>query len=423
MSGLGRAGYRERIADRELTRALESGGAVVIEGPKACGKTETALHHGRSAVRLDLDATARDAAAIAPELILDGERPRVIDEWQAVPPIWNHVRHAVDQAEKPGQFILTGSASPPDDPIRHTGAGRFSFVRMRTMTLVESGASTGAVSLEGLFDGVSQTATDPGIGLGDLADVITRGGWPAFQERSLAAAADAVVDYVQQMTRVDVRQASGARYLDESKLEAVMRSLARNVATEVANTRLAADGGGPDGPLSTNTVADYLRGLERVFVVEDQPAWGPHLRSKARTRTAPKRHFTDPSIAAALLRASPAKLMKDLNTLGLLFESLVVHDLRVLSQPLRGQVLHYRDSSGIEVDAIVELDDGRWGAIEVKLGAGLVEEGAASLVRFADQIDTNKRGTPAFLAVVSGTGFGYQRPDGVHVVPVGALGP
>lgn len=397
-------------------------GAVVIEGAKACGKTATASRVAASSVLLDVDEGARRALQVDPSLVLEGDRPRLLDEWQVEPRLWNLVRRAVDDAGTPGQFVLTGSSVPPDDADRHTGAGRFSFLRMRPMTLFESGHSSGTVSLAELFDGGEVRSTDPGLKLENLVERIVSGGWPAQQGRPVADAARAARDYLEQVRLVDISRV-GDRRRDPTRVGALLRSLARNVATEVSNATLAADAGGPDGALKEHTVAEYIDALTRLMVIEDQPAWSPHLRSRAVLRKSPKRHFVDPSLAVAALAAGPGRLLDDLHLLGLLFESMVIRDLRVLAQPLDGQVLHYRDNYGVEVDAIVQLADGRWGAVEVKLGEGMIETAVQSLQRFADQVDPDRSGTPTFLAVICGTGFGYLRPDGISVIPAGALAP
>ncbi len=302
------------------------------------------------------------------------------------------------------------------------GAGRFSFLRLRPMSLVESGAGQGGVSLAALLEGEQPSCADPGLAVTDLAELVCRGGWPAQLERPLAAACRAARDYLEQVRQVDVQRLDGRRR-DPQRLGALLRSLGRNGATEVKLSTLAADAGGADGPLDPRTVADHLQALERLMVLESQPAWRPHLRSKAALRQGSRRHFCDPSLAVAALGASPDRLLKDLEWLGLLFESLVIRDLRVLAQALDGEVFHYRDDYGIEVDAIVQLRDGRWGAIEIKLGEGQVDAAAQGLLRFRQQIDTSRTGEPAFLAVVCGKGYGYQRSDGIAVLPVGALGP
>jgi predicted AAA+ superfamily ATPase len=414
--------YCPRIVDGELRELLASAGAVVIEGPKACGKTMTALQQAASRVLLDIEQSARQVLAVDPALLLEGPSPRLLDEWQLAPELWNQVRRAVDAADQPGQFLLTGSAVPADDASRHTGAGRFSFLRMRPMSLFETGASSGAVSLHQLFAGHGPAVADPGLSVRDLSALIARGGWPAQQDRSLKAASRAARDYLEQIRQVDISRV-GERSRDPVRVATLLRSLGRHCATEAKLSTLAADAGGADGPLDGRTVSDYLQALERLMVIEDQPAWAPHLRSRARLRKAPKRHFVDPSLALAATGASAERLLEDFEWFGQVFKSLVIRDLRVLSQPLEGEVLHYRDDYGIEVDAIVHLRDGRWGAIEIKLGEGQVEAAATTLKRFAEQIDSQRSGSPVFLAVICGKGYGYRRADGVFVVPVGALGP
>ncbi len=414
--------YAPRVVDAELTARLASAGAVLIEGPKACGKTETALQQAASVVRLDLDRQAREAADIAPELILDQRAPVLLDEWQVVPSLWNQVRRAVDDRGRNGQFILTGSATPDDDVTRHSGAGRFSVIRMRPMSLVESGHSTGAVSLRALLQGQTQNARESGLTVSRLAELITVGGWPAQQHAGVVPASRAARDYLTQISHADISTVLSSRR-DPKKVDALLRSLARNVATEAAITTLAADAAGAEGTLDRETASIYLAVLERLMIVENQPAWAPSMRSRVQLRSSPKRHFVDPSLAVAALRASPASMLADLASMGLLFESLVVRDLRVLSQPLDGEVLHYRDNKGREVDAVVTTADGAWGAFEVKLGVSKVDHAAANLLNFAKQVDTTTCGEPRVLAVITGTGLAYRRPDGVHVVPIGALGP
>ena len=415
--------YRPRVVDTELSDRLRAAGAVVVEGAKACGKTATARQAAASEVLLDVDENARAAVAVNPSSVLGGPTPRLIDEWQVEPRIWNHVRREVDDRNLPGQFILAGSAVPADDATRHTGAGRFSRLRMRPMSLFEAGSSSGAVSLSALLKGEPTDSSDPGLAIEDLAQEIAQGGWPGLRGLSVAQAQQRVQDYLEEIRRLDIREVDGVRR-DPEKVGRLLRSLARNVATHVAVSTLVADTEGADGPLKRHTAGDYLAALERLFIVENQPAWAPHLRSRYVLRQAPKRHFVDPSLAVAALRAGPAALMRDLNLLGLLFESLVVRDLRVYAQAIDGRVLHFRDSDDLEVDAIVELGDGRWAAFEIKLGGSrLIEEGAASLTTFANRVDTAKSGDPAVLGVIVGSGYGYVREDGIHVIPIGALGP
>ena len=406
-----------RVVDAELSEALLGQMAVLIEGAKGVGKTETASQQARSRALLDVDQEARAAAAIDPSLVLAGHKPRLIDEWQEVPAIWNHVRRAVDAHE--GPFILTGSAVPADDATRHTGAGRFSRLRMRPMSLFELGQSSGTVSLGRLLDG-ERTRTDAAeLTISDLVEVICVGGWPALLGSSATHAQRILDGYLDSIARTDIRRVDGVSR-DPQKVWAVLRSLARNVGTEVSITTIARDTGG-SGSVDEDTARAYLAALERLMVVENQPAWAPRLRSRARLRSAPKRHFCDPSLAAAALQATPARLLRDLTYLGFLFESLVVRDLRVYAQHNGGSVLHYRDNIG-EVDVII--DGGiRWGAIEVKLGITYVEEAATNLKRFVERIDTRQSGEPAFLAVVVPTRYGYTRDDGVQVIPVQALAP
>jgi predicted AAA+ superfamily ATPase len=394
----------------------------VIEGPRACGKTATARQIAVSEVLLDVDTNARAAIEVDPALVLDGPTPRLLDEWQIEPAIWNHVRRAIDDRSGPGQFILTGSAVPPDDITRHTGAGRISRLRMRPMSLFETDRSSGSISLSELLEGRMSPSSDPGLSVADLAKEIALGGWPGLRGRSVEDALLAVRDYLEEIARVDVGRVDGT-HRDPGRVTRLLASLARNIATHTAATTLAEDTGGADGPLKDDTVREYLAALERLMVVEDQPAWAPHLRSKHRLRTASKRHFVDPSLAVAALGATPDRLLGDLNLLGFLFESLVVRDLRVYAQATDAWVSQYRDSGGLEVDAIVEASDGRWMAFEVKLGQGQIDAAAASLTRFAARIDTARCGSPALLGVIVATGYGYRRKDGVAVIPIGALGP
>jgi predicted AAA+ superfamily ATPase len=412
----------DRILDDEVARSLEAAGALLIEGPRGCGKTRTARRHASSEVLLDVDADARRLAALDPGLILSGERPRLIDEWQIEPTIWDHVRRAVDDAGRPGQFILTGSAVPADDIARHTGAGRIIRLRMRPMTLFETGASSGSVRLTELLQGRPARAFDPGTTIPDLARRMSVGGWPALRDATDGKAIRLTRGYVEEVRRVDVPRVSGSRR-DPERIGRVLRSLARHSATYAAATTIAADAGGSDGPLDDDTVREYLDALARIFVVEDQPAWAPDLRSRSILRSEPKRHFVDPSLAAAALGATPERLLKDPNLLGLLFESLVVRDLRVYAQASDATVRQYRDNTGLEVDTIIDCADGRWAAFEIKLGTRRIEEGATTLRRFVDRIDTAKVGPPAALGVIVGTGYGYVRDDGISVIPIGALGP
>ena len=414
--------YVPRVADGELVARLATAGAVLVEGPKFCGKTETARRAAGSEVMLDVDRAARDVVLLAPGLVLGQQPPLLLDEWQIVPELWDLVRREVDARRSPGQFILTGSATPTDDARRHSGAGRFSVMRMRPMCLAESRRSDATVSLDALLDGDTQPAKDPGLTIADLAEALTRGGWPALLELPLGTVTRSLRDYLTQVTHVDVLTLAGSRR-DPAKVDALVRSLARNTATEVSVTTLAVDAAVGGSSLDRSTVTDYLTALERLMVLDQQPAWAPSMRSRAQLRTSPKRHLVDPSLAVAAMRGSPTKLLGDLATMDTLFESLVVRDLRVLAEPLDGSVYHYRDNKGLEVDAIVQCDDGRWGAFEVKLGTSRIDDAAATLLGFASKVDTAATGEPGVLAVVTGEGFAYRRRDGVHVVPIGTLGP
>jgi len=415
--------YRPRVVDRQLRDLLDAVGAVVIEGPKACGKTATARRLAASEVLLDVDDTARETAAIDPGLILEGATPRLVDEWQLEPKLWNRVRREVDDRRQAGQFILTGSAVPPDETTRHSGAGRISRLQMRPMSLFELGKSSGSISLRELLGGEPARSPATEFTIRELAIEISIGGWPGLRDRSPEQALQGIRGYLDEIRRTDISRIDGVRR-DPERVGRILRSLARNVSTYVAETTLAADTAGSDGAsLSRNAVRDYLDALKRLFVVEDQPAWDTHLRSKYRLRRAPKRLFVDPSLAVAALRATPERVLRDMNLFGFLFESLVVRDLRVYAQACDAEVLQYHDSNGLEVDAIVQAADGNWAAFEIKLGGGRIEEGAASLKKFAKQIDISRSGEAAMLGVIVGTGYGYMREDGIAVIPITALGP
>ena len=415
--------YRPRIADQELAWRLEAAGAVVIEGPRVCGKTTTARQAAASEILMDADPRVRDAMAVDPRLLLAGPSPRLIDEWQTEPAIWNHVRRAVDDRPGLGHFILTGSAIPADDATRHTGAGRISRLRLRAMSLFELRRSTGRVSLKHLMNGEPVASGTNEQQLADVAELICVGGWPGHLRRnSIEAAMIANEDYLGEICRVDIARAGGTGR-DPERVNRFMQSLARNTATVVSTATMVRDTQGSDAAFTEQTARSYLAALERLMVVEQQPAWAPHLRSRSRLRTSRKRHFVDPSLATAALGAAPEHLLRDIPWFGCLFESMVVRDLRVYAQAMRAKVYHYRDNTGMEVDAIVDAGPGRWAAFEIKLGAGRVEEAARTLLRFAERVDTERCGAPAALAVITATGYAYQRPDGVGVVPVGVLGP
>ncbi len=415
--------YIPRIIDKELKDQLESVGAVVIEGPRACGKTETARQITASEVLLDVDENARALAAIEPAHILAGSTPRLIDEWQLGPSVWNHVRRTVDERRAPGQFILTGSAIPADDITRHTGAGRLTRLRMRPLSLFETGHASGAISMQALLEGVSPNAPEARIPIATLAERICRGGWPGNLNKTTDQVLRANRDYLNEIRRADIANGDGKRR-NPAKIGLLLRSLARNVATPAAVSTLASDmSEGNSSGMKPHTAAQYLETLERIMVVENQLAWAPRLRSRSVLRTRPVRHFTDPSLAVAALRLTPNRLLKDLQLFGFLFESLVIRDLRVYAQAADAEVYHYRASDGLEADAIVQAMDGRWAAFEIKLGGKRVDEGARNLLKLAQRVDRELCGAPSMLAVIVPSGYGYMRPDGVGIIPIGALGP
>ena len=415
--------YTRRVADAELKQCLAAAGAVLIEGPRASGKTETARQMAQSEVFLDVDRVAQDMIAVDPGLVLEGSTPRLIDEWQTAPVIWNHVRRAVDARVGKGHFILTGSAVPPDDITRHTGAGRILRLRLRPMSLYELGYSTGQVSLSDVLTGQPVTSPSTGLSVQDLAELICVGGWPGNLNSSLEEAIRVNRSYVADICRIDLQRVDGVRR-DPERVHRFLQSLARNVATLASLATIARDVSGPElGSMTGHTASAYLASLARLMVVEDQPAWQVHVRSRSRLQVSPKRHFVDPSIAAAALDTEPEHLLRDFAWLGLLFESLVVRDLRVYAQAMGARVYHYRDDAGLEVDAIVEAGAGRWVAFEIKLGLSRIDDAAKSLLKFADRVDTSRCGEPAALGVIVERGYGYVRPDGVSVIPLGALGP
>ncbi len=397
---------------------------MLLEGPKACGKTFTAEQFTNSQVYLDTDPAALDAIRVVdPGVVLNGTPPQLIDEWQLeATRIWNHVRSEVNRRGEPGQFVLTGSAVPEEDTRRHTGAGRFARLTMRPMSLFESGESSGAMSLATLLSGgrpsVSTTLTVP-----DIADLVARGGWPLNLDLPVEAAVQSNTDYLRNIADVDVSRIDGARR-NPALVQRLLQALARNVGMEQKVARLAAEVEGEEGTVARSTVYTFLDVLRRLMVLEEQPPWSTHLRSRATLRTASRTHFVDPSLAVAAVAAGPRRLLSDLNHLGLLFESLVVRDCRVYAEPLDATVHHYRDSDQLEVDIIIHARDGRWAAVEVKLGGEkAIDEAAAGLLRFAAKVDTTKVGEPAILGVVVASGYGYTRPDGVVIMPIGALGP
>lgn len=413
--------YLRRYADDILKESLEASGAVWIQGPKWSGKTRTATMQAKSVLLMqDPDETQNylQMAGLKPSLLLQGHAPRLIDEWQMAPVIWDAVRHAVDQRGETGQFILTGSTLPLNNAVMHPGTGRISRMVMRTMSLFESRDSNGEVSLKSLFDGMEPEGSST-LDIQELAFLVARGGWPGALGMTNQNALHQVENYVDAIVENDISEVDGVSR-DPIRARVLMRSLARNIATTTSLPVIQNDVDGSNKP-SSNTVSSYLNGLERLFVVENQPAWSPTLRSRSILRKTAKRHFIDPSIAVAALKTNPDGLLKDFNTLGYLFESLCIRDLRIYSQVLQGDVLHYQDNTGLEADAIIALHDGRWGAVEVKMGQKMVDEAAENLLKLKDKIDADKTNPPSFLMVLTGNGYAYRRKDGVFCVPIGCL--
>jgi len=416
-------GYRERVLDGELAERLSAIGAVLIEGPKACGKTESATQKASTTYRLDVDPAARNAASVAPGLLLDSPSPVLLDEWQVVPTLWDQVRRAVDdRSPTKGLYILTGSATPREDVNRHSGAGRIAIIQMRPMSLMESGHSTGQASLKAVLADDKVTAQDSGLTIPDIIDRICTGGWPALLDASSQDAGRWLRDYLNQIVLVDIQEL-GVRRRDPENIRRLLNSLARNVGTAAKVTALAKDVGGADGPVARATVDGYLDSLTRLRLTENSSAWAPHMRSATPLQSSPTRYFVDPSIAVAALSQGPTQLLGDLNATGLFFENLVVRDVRIYAQKLGGQVHHWRDQNQNEVDVVVTLPDGRWGAFEVKMNPADADKAAASLLSFVQKVDQSKAGPPAALGVITSTGFAYRRPDGVTVLPIGTLGP
>ncbi len=418
--------YRPRVIDRHVEEYLSAFGAICIEGPKWCGKTWTSSHHSKSEILIGDPAgnfQNRKLAELQPSLVLEGETPRLIDEWQEVPPLWDAVRHLVDERAAKGQFILTGSAAPNHKGILHSGAGRIAKLRMRPMSLYESGDSTGKVSLQSLCGGEVAPVMTGEVDLKKLIDLVVRGGWPGSLGLSTRQAALLPAEYLNAILDDDVYRIDGIRR-DTSKMRLLLRSLARNESTTATNRTLRSDiKAVDDEDIDPDTVAAYLDIFKRLFITDNQPPFSQKIRSSVRVKQAEKRHLADPSLACALLRATPEGLLGDLETLGLLFEALCERDLKVYAESFGANLYHYQDYSGREIDAVIELSDGCWCAFEIKLGANQIDAAAENLIKIRDEIARDEKGKPpAVLCVLCGlANAAYRRADGVFVVPITAL--
>ena len=419
--------YKHRIADRILERKVLGKGAVLIEGPKWCGKTTTAKQLSKSILDLGDSSVLMQSSQlieISPKALLEGKTPRLIDEWQALPTIWDCIRSEVDRRGEPSQFILTGSSVLPEaEETIHSGTGRFAYIKMRTMSLYESGESTGSISLSDLFEGKSFEVLQNEMDIDELAYLICRGGWPWATLIPKEVALDQAFDYVDSVVQKDIQRVDKIkRSPDRARL--LLRSYARNISQQISYATIRKDMLANDSStLDEDTVADYVKVLKKLFVIEDLAAWNPNIRSKAAIRTSDTRHFVDPSIGTAALRLGPKDLINDLQSFGLFFEDLVVRDLRVYAEALDGELYHYRDSSGLECDTVLHRRNGSYALLEVKIGGeNRINEGAANLLALAKNIDTNKMSAPSFMAVIIGVGkYAYQRKDGVYVIPIGCL--
>ena len=416
--------YMPRIADAKLALALEAMGAVLIEGPKWCGKTSTAEHIAKSVLYMQDPDTFDEnmlKAKTKPSLLLEGETPRLLDEWQVAPVLWNAVRFAVDKRQETGQFILTGSVVPVRTDDMHSGTGRISRMKMRTMSLFESGESSGEISLEDILDGKTELFGKSRVTLEQIAFILTRGGWPAaVNESNEALALKKAADYYEAVVCEDISRVDSVGKSPD-RVRSLMRSISRNISSEASTKTILNDLRANDEALSQVTIDQYINALKMLFVIDDLPAWSPSLRSKTAIRTTAKRHFSDPSIATAALGATTKRLFNDFCTFGLLFEALCIRDLRIYADSLDGTVYHYRDAKGIEVDAIIQMRDGRWGAVEVKMGAGDIETAAENLMNFKMNIDTARMQEPSFLMVLTGTEYAFRMENGVWIVPLGCL--
>ena len=414
--------YISRISDTLLKKLLESTGAILIEGAKWCGKTQSSLQAANSVVYMQDPDEGPGYLAMAdtkPSLVLEGDPPLLLDEWQVAPVLWDAVRFAVDKRGLMGQFILTGSATPSDNLTAHSGTGRIARMLMRPMSLYESNESNGKLSLRDLFDGETDIGAKSTLTIEHIAHAICRGGWPAAV-LSRKQSPQLAINYVDAVINLDMQRVDGVEK-DPEKVRVLLQSLARNISTMATARTIMDDMQVNESSITDKTLGSYLNALRRIFVVEDVPAWQPSLRSKTAIRTSNKRQFVDPSIATAVMRTNAKGILQDFETFGFLFESLCTRDLRVYAQAADGVVFHYRDKSELESDLVIKLHDGRWAAIEVKLGMKQIEKAAANLIKLSQKIDTEKMNHPTFLMVLTGGQVAYKRSDGVLVVPIGCL--
>lgn len=414
--------YRSRIADAELSDRLSVMGAVLIDGPRAVGKTSTGSRIARTVLRVDVDRAVRAALEIRPEQLFTYPTPILFDEWQEAPELWNLVRRAVDDHDEKGLYLLTGSARPRDDARMHSGAGRIGRLRMRPMSLYETGHSSGTVSLEALLAGDEPVGAPAQLTVPEILERIVIGGWPDLIDANERGARAWLADYLRNLAEADIPGLGPRR--NPENIARLLAALGRAVGTPLNRSALANDTGGAGGPIATETLTNYLDALSRLMLVEPLPAWRPHMRSRTRLRVASVHHFVDPSLGLAALGVGVGDLLNDLEAGGYHFESLVVRDLRVYCQPFAATLSSWRDSqTGAEVDVVLELPNGRWAAFEIKLGEAATDTAAASLLHFANKVDTQRHGEPLALVVITGGRFAYRRPDGVLVVPITSLGP
>ena len=414
--------YYTRTVEDEIRQKLQASGALLIKGPKSCGKTETAKQFAESILQVDQDEQVPIVMSVNPRILLEGKTPRLLDEWQEQPKLWNYVRHEVDDRKNKAQFILTGSANPEEEIKLHSGVGRFTVVEMQTMSWQEMGYSSGTVSLKALLNGGSIAFSDNNLSVELIIERMIKGGWPALLNSSLHEAILLNRSYVDLLAEVDMSRVSKVKR-DPVKVRTLLRSIARNIATLVDNTTLEKDIKAVENTdVSRPTIIDYLNVLSQLMIFEEQPAFNTHIRSSSSLRKSPKRHFCDVSLAIAALKLDKNSLMNDLKYCGFIFESLVYHDLKMYARANDAEVYHYRDSSGLEVDAIIQQSGGAWAAFEVKLGIGMLDDAANNLLKFYELIDEKKSGKPTSLNIVTGSGMSFTRPDGVNVISLASLG-